>query len=628
MGSYENIVKIEEIRRKVNEGDLQAAQNVLDTMELKKIKNTLDLNLLAEVYYENERYEAAADLYLKIYDKTKSRKSLFKLIEVYIRLNNTEEAEDYLKQYQKIAPRDFYNDIFRYKIDKLKGESFEHLIEILENLKTTEYTEKWAYELAKLYYKAGMEKECIRECSDIELWFGDGTYVEKAKILKSYYSGDTDKNKIMEAIKRRAEIIYAHKVGEELADTSEIMQQEESAYDDTDYAESSDVLESNQYLHTDFMINDENEDFVYGLRKDVQDIMTHEEDTVTDDNSDYENYNINSSAELQKVTSTYTEEPTYYEEEKLSEDLKAFSREAKVVEMEQITVDGYPTTLREEGNYEVIDKDQKSDIPVEVGYDEDDIILQQIATQYQISPEEIFGDFLHVESIKKQLVKSANNLLQEQSKNLMMIITGTEGSGKTTLAKDMALFFFQTGKLKSSKVAKIKADRLNTINIMSKKETLEDCCLVIENAGDLKRGTIDGLLELIQAMRGDIAVIFEENKQNMNKLFRECPKLIDLLKNRIHLPQYTQEDLMGFANALLKQKEYHLNPDAERLLAKKINQIEKQSEPLRHLEQICDITQSAMNAADIRIAKQLTGLVVQGGLKDVELLTVLAEDMK
>jgi len=161
---------------------------------------------------------------------------------------------------------------------------------------------------------------------------------------------------------------------------------------------------------------------------------------------------------------------------------------------------------------------------------------------------------------------------------------------------------------------------------MAKRETLKDCCVVVENASELKRKTIDSLLELSQILQGDIAIIFEENKKNMNKLFRECPKLMDLFKNRIHLPQYTQEDLIGFAYASLKQQEYCLNQKAESILKHKINEIIKQSEPHRHLEQIYDLMQSIMNAADIRTGKQLSELAIQGRLKDVETMSVLPED--
>ena len=634
MGSYENIVKIEELKRKVEEGDLLSAQKILDTIQIKKIKNMTDLNLMAEVYAENGKYEEAAELYLKIYEKIKSRKALYQLVEVAIKLNNVEDAEHFLGLYQKMASKDIYNNVFRYKIDKMEGKSFEHLIAILEDLKRMEYTEKWAYELAKLYYKAGMEEECIRECNDIELWFGEGTYVEKAKILRSYYSGDTDKNGIMEEIKRRAEIISNQS---EIKDEPLLVEDDQDETDDeteTEVETETEIeteieteteteteqtiinglktehnitngLETEQNItnalgavryeddynnedsydltgeinpNADFMVHEDTEEFVYGLKMEVQNILTNE---------------------LVKDTS-YGDENAYYVDERSL----ATEREQAEEEVEKTI-------------YHLLEEDS---------LDEEDKKLKQLADELQINPAEIFGNFLHILSIKKQLVKGLESIMRDRSKTLMMIITGAEGTGKTTLAKDIALFFYQSGKLKSSKVAKITAAKLNSVDIMSKKDTLQDCCLVIENASELKRRTIDKLLELTQCLQEDIAVIFEEDKKNMNKLFREYPKLMDLLKNRIHLPQYTLEDLMGFAYACLKQEDYRLNPNSEKLLQDKINQIAKHSEPHRHLEQIYDLMQTAMNAADIRMGKRLTELASMGRLKDVEVLSVIAED--
>jgi hypothetical protein len=114
----------------------------------------------------------------------------------------------------------------------------------------------------------------------------------------------------------------------------------------------------------------------------------------------------------------------------------------------------------------------------------------------------------------------------------------------------------------------------------------------------------------------------------MNKLFRECPKLMDLLKNRIHLPQYTGEELLGFAYACLKQKDYKMNPKAETVLKNRIIQISKQSEPHSYLVNIYNLMESVMNAADLRTGKQLTSLASQGRLKDVEILSILPEDFK
>ena len=668
MGSYENIVKIEEMRKKVDEGDLLSAQKVLDTMDIKKLKNLTDLNLIAEIYTKNEKYEEAIALCLKIYEKLKSRKSLFQLIEVFIKSNNVEDAERYLEQYQKLAPKDFYNYVFRYKINKIKGDSFEQLIKVLENLKKIEYTEKWAYELAKLYYKAGMEEACIRECSDLELWFGDGTYVEKARILKSYYAGGTNKDQFMEEIKRRSEVINTKSEDQEQPQEQDEQQYENEYGNDyenkdlAEYEDSEDESASEErasytgvrdpYLKTDFMVNEVDVDFTDVLKKDIQNIMT---DELEADNSCEEgDYNSEACTTYRADnTATYWEEKTYYEGLAVAEeDILAFSaaeadariqstKDTDAIILSEVAAVIQPaedTTIKlpsEETVYEEeLEKPMMPKIisvkqaPSQDRFDEDDLRLRELVKEYQINQEEIFGNFLHVTLIKKQIVKCLEGVLSERSKNPMMMIIGTVGSGKTTLAKDMALFFFMIGKLKSSKVAKIKADKLNSLNILEKKDTLMDCCLVVENASELKRKTIDSLLDLNTSMQGNMVMVFEEDKKNMNKLFREYPKLMDMLKNRIYLPQYTQEDLLGFAYACLRQKDYRLNPRAEQLLRTKTSLIMKQFEPHRHLEQINELMQKAMNTADIRMGKQLTSLASQGRLRDVDVLMVLAEDFK
>lgn len=614
MRSYEIIVKIAEIKKRVEEGDLLSAQKVLDTMETRKIKNVNDLNLIAKVYYENERYEEAGELYHKIYDKTKSRRALYQLMDVLIKLNEADTAEIYLEQYQKIAPEDFYNYVFRYKIDKMKGKSFEHLIGILLELKKVEYTEKWAYELAKLYYKAGLEAECIRECSDIILWFGEGTYVEKARILRSYYSGEADKDRIMEEIKQRAEEVNSRSYYEDPSQKEEELTKETSqaptGYDEAFYSDS------------DFMVNEDAKELEDGLKSDIRTIM---ENNLPGEYSDQDSTYYEEEDPSQEQAATLRDEKTYYEEDKEMDGYTiAFSRGGD-------SDDSEDSAAAAEYHYDKEEQEVEQTIYQlleEETLNEEDRYLKQIADSYHIDQDETFGNFLHVSSIKKQLVKSLEIIERERSKNVMMLITGTTGSGKTTLAKDIALYLNQTGRLKSSKVAKIKAEKLNTIEVSSKKDTLKDCCLVVEDASELNRQTIESILNLVNKLPGALAVIFEENKKNMNKLFRTCPKLMDLMKNRIHLPQYTQEDLSGFAFACLKQKDYILNPKAEQRVKYSISQIIKQVDPDRYLTEINSMMQSAMDAADIRAGRQLSRLADQGRLKDVEVLTVLAEDFQ
>jgi hypothetical protein len=207
-----------------------------------------------------------------------------------------------------------------------------------------------------------------------------------------------------------------------------------------------------------------------------------------------------------------------------------------------------------------------------------------------------------------------------------MIITGAPCSGKTTLAKDIAIFLNRTGKLKTSRIAKISAIKLNEIDVLSMKEELRNSCLVIENASDLKKPTIDKLLELIKYFHGEIAVIFEENKKNMNKVFRQCPKLMELFKNRIHLPAYTEEDLLGFAYSYIFLREYKIQPLAHSVLKDGVRKIIESSEKEKRLENISKYVQNAMTSADLRTGKQLPKLAAEGRLADVDVLSLLPED--
>lgn len=607
MKSYENIIKLEEMRRKVVDGDYFSAYKILDTMEIRKIKNIVDLNLIAEVYAENEYYDKAGELYAKIYNKTKSRKSLYQLIEALIKNNDVENAEFYLAQYEKIARNDIYVYVFRYKLEKLKGESYEKLIEILKELKEIEYTEQWAYELAKLYYKAGMEEECIRECSDIILWFGEGVYVEKAKILRSYYSGEADKESIMEEIRRRAE--YVNSILDPNSDTVE--------EDEMNTAEISTVEQAEDLFYTaDFSADPEEEELKTGLMEEIQGILTQDGE------------------QNELPEEKLNEEPEEELNEEPDEKQDIVRDEIQDEMPEEVSEEVHKEQQMNKMNHPELSEAERAEMEVENTIyrlleedkvDGDENKLRQLATNHSVNLDEIFGNFLHNNMIKKQLVKALENITSD-NKTVFIIITGTEGSGKTTLAKDFALFLHKTDRLQSSKVAKISGEKLNSIDLKEKKEILRSCCLLVERASDLKRKTIENLLQLTQELQGDIALIFEDNKKNMNKLFRECPKLMDLLRNRIHLPQYKAEDLPGFAYACLKLKDYTINAEAEAELKSRINDIIKHSKPHEYLQQIDSLMQAAINKADIRMGKQLTQLATQGRLHDMESLSVIAED--
>ncbi len=196
---------LEQMKDFIRSGQQDAAIDVADSLDVHLIKSNTDVNLMADLYIENGLYEKGFNCLRELYGRKKSRSVLMQLINLSVRMKNANAAEKYYSEYKEISGNDFYNYIFRYNIDKIQGKPVETLIDSLEKLKDAEYIEIWAYELAKLYHKAGLGEKCVKECNDIEIWFGDGPYVERARALRAYYKGEIHLDKVADDKKEAGE---------------------------------------------------------------------------------------------------------------------------------------------------------------------------------------------------------------------------------------------------------------------------------------------------------------------------------------------------------------------------------------------------------------------------------------
>ncbi len=186
MGRYETTIKIAQIQKLVEERKYKKAAAVLSTLDVHQIRSKADLRLFAEVYVKTEQFEAAKAIYLRLYKRSHTKRILYRLIYLAIRTNDLEEAEAFYDEFVSVSHSSRDNLILRYRIDKAKGVPIGQLIDTLEVLKEEEYIEEWAYELAKLYQRAGRKEECRQECQDIRLWFGQGEIVDRAEMLLEY----------------------------------------------------------------------------------------------------------------------------------------------------------------------------------------------------------------------------------------------------------------------------------------------------------------------------------------------------------------------------------------------------------------------------------------------------------
>lgn len=181
----EFLTKIEVINQFVHNKDYKSALEVVESIEWKKVKSARTLCVAGEVYAANRCYQESKEIFLMAYKRSPVRKNiLYRLIEVSIKMEDLEDALKYYQEFLEMAPNDNIHYILKYKLYSARKTPLEDQIQILEEYKEREYTERWSYELAKLYYKAGDVQKCIEACDDLVLWFSEGEYVLKALELK------------------------------------------------------------------------------------------------------------------------------------------------------------------------------------------------------------------------------------------------------------------------------------------------------------------------------------------------------------------------------------------------------------------------------------------------------------
>lgn len=188
MDKYEYKLKLDEIKNLMAKKQYTEAAEIADSINWRKVRNVNALMKAGDIYAQIGRYDEAKEILLMAYDRSPiGRMIIYKLAVIAIKTKEFDEAQEYYDEFVEIAPHDNLKYILRYEMNKAKGAGLDVLIQILEELKEQEYTEKWAFELAYLYHQAGRSEECINACDELILWFGDGPYVEKALELKMLY---------------------------------------------------------------------------------------------------------------------------------------------------------------------------------------------------------------------------------------------------------------------------------------------------------------------------------------------------------------------------------------------------------------------------------------------------------
>lgn len=189
MDKYEYQIRADEIKALITEGEFAEAVKIADTIDWRRVRSVMMLCTISDLYKINRRYRESKDIMLLAYEKHPTARSIvYSLCELSIKMEEYVQAIEYYKEFVQIAPKDTGRYILQYRLYEAQDVSLEERIEVLKEFKKHDYREKWAYELAYLYHRIGLATQCVEECDEMFIMFGEGKYIIKALELKALHT--------------------------------------------------------------------------------------------------------------------------------------------------------------------------------------------------------------------------------------------------------------------------------------------------------------------------------------------------------------------------------------------------------------------------------------------------------
>ena len=468
MDKYEFNIKVEQIRKLSNQGDFETAMKIADTIDWKKVRNANLLSMVANVYEKNHEYQDAKDILLMAFERAPiGKRLLYKLTDLSLKEGNVEEANAYYREFCDLAGDDPRQHLLRYMILKAMDAPIEQQIHSLESYTEEELDEKWLYELADLYHRAGDANRCVAACDKIMLMFGLGKYVDKAMELKIQYA---PLNKYqMDLVENR------DKYEEKLRAVEQAFEAEDSVDNDEELSDQDRIVES------EIMEASSEPDVVA-------------EEPAEIENTDEENQDVSITPDL-----------SYGKEVIAAQVKQAEAEEQLAKEVSRIGTDKVEEKESDLGKTRVLDSIRRMPAAEQ----------NAVAMQETAEPEE---EDLEMEELEKEpeLPRMTNHLMIEArspEKGMEIAIQTLKQIQKETGVKNP--------------VAKITGSKLNKRGILACADKLSGKDLMIEEAGDLTPQMIGELEMLMTRDTSGMRIILIDNPKQMEMLHAQNPSLAD-----------------------------------------------------------------------------------------------------
>ncbi len=179
---------------------------------------------------------------------------------------------------------------------------------------------------------------------------------------------------------------------------------------------------------------------------------------------------------------------------------------------------------------------------------------------------DLFAGFTEVEGLEDQI---ANAIIQAESKGNdrtsrsgNILIFGAHGSGKTTLAMNIAKAVAQDKGSQVMKMAKIYASDLNRKDIAATVAKIAGGTLIVEEAGDLEPGTVEQLTTAMEFRTDGLIIILEDEQKYIHELLMRHPRFTMKFTAQIYLPEYTEDELANFGQIYANMQDYVIGDEA------------------------------------------------------------------
>ena len=577
MGRYENALKYVQLRSMIEEKKFEEALQIAEQLEMGRIKDVSELKLIADVYRKCGKYDRAKELYYVIYQEHKIRKNLYTLIMICLKDKSFDEAEGLFKEYITIDKDSIFRYILRYRIDKSRNTDINVVIKDLEDIKKAFYMEDWGYELAKMYHKAGRIDDCLAECDDLILWFGEGEVVEKARLLKMHYDENIEED-ILNTLQNSIgnDISRYMDTDDEEAEKSEKSDEEEVDSRVTP-VNREELDEQQEYPDVCNEGSDNAQESDDVNTKTDKDIEASDEKAIsgTDNEENYVKLDIKSWSDS-IYNDTYNEK---LKNDALSEAagfknvmLEAARANQQEVEVVAIGGDepeaGVAATGRDEQEAGVAatgrddteagaatGRDEPEAGTAATGGDKPEATVQSgIDGSLDIDDGSAPGDRTegenagtgsaaadgHTEFVLSKYGSRFNYIDAEELYNRMdigihapanyVIALGNSDSA-SDIVREIAQKVKAHGYLRNPKIARISASKLNNIRLYDQIEELLGTCMLIENASEMSSKTVNVIIKIMDAHASEVVMIFVDEEEKISRFMLKEPILCNQIDN-------------------------------------------------------------------------------------------------